>query len=255
MTTNRIRRTRLLNALLLCVVGVAGTAATAQAPTIVASIGNEQVTLDDFRTLLQSIRAGNRTESTLQTLSPAGRERLLDTVVDRTILARAARDEGLADRPDVRFLMQQAANQVLAEHYLQAHTTRVAADDRALREFFQAHRDDFITRERVRVRHIVSATQAEADAVVAAIREGGDFATLARERSADNATRDTGGDLGWVTRGVMVKPFEDVVFALAKGKVGGPVKITGFVRYALGEGIEKQESDFAAEVAAAAGTN
>jgi elongation factor Ts len=39
----------------------------------------------------------------------------------------------------------------------------------------------------------------------------------------------------------------------AEGKVGGPVKITGFVRYALGEGIEKQESDFAAEVAAASG--
>ena len=39
----------------------------------------------------------------------------------------------------------------------------------------------------------------------------------------------------------------------AEGKVGGPVKITGFVRYALGEGIEKQETDFAAEVAAASG--
>ena len=39
----------------------------------------------------------------------------------------------------------------------------------------------------------------------------------------------------------------------AEGKVGAPVKVAGFVRYALGEGIEKQESDFAAEVAAAAG--
>jgi elongation factor Ts len=39
----------------------------------------------------------------------------------------------------------------------------------------------------------------------------------------------------------------------AEGKVGAPVKVTGFVRYALGEGIEKQESDFAAEVAAASG--
>ena len=38
-----------------------------------------------------------------------------------------------------------------------------------------------------------------------------------------------------------------------EGKVGAAVKITGFVRYALGEGIEKQESDFAAEVAAASG--
>ena len=39
----------------------------------------------------------------------------------------------------------------------------------------------------------------------------------------------------------------------AEGKVGAPIKVTGFVRYALGEGIENQESDFAAEVAAAAG--
>jgi elongation factor Ts len=41
----------------------------------------------------------------------------------------------------------------------------------------------------------------------------------------------------------------------AEKSVGAPVKITGFARYALGEGIERQESDFAAEVAAAAGHN
>ena len=39
----------------------------------------------------------------------------------------------------------------------------------------------------------------------------------------------------------------------AEGKIGAPVKVTGFVRYALGEGIERQETDFAAEVAAASG--
>ena len=38
-----------------------------------------------------------------------------------------------------------------------------------------------------------------------------------------------------------------------KARSAAPIKVTGFVRYALGEGIEKQESDFAAEVAAAAG--
>jgi elongation factor Ts len=40
----------------------------------------------------------------------------------------------------------------------------------------------------------------------------------------------------------------------AEAQVGAPIKVVGYVRYALGEGIEKQESDFAAEVAAAAGT-
>jgi elongation factor Ts len=50
-------------------------------------------------------------------------------------------------------------------------------------------------------------------------------------------------------------PDKTVAQALkeAEGKVGGPIKVTGFVRFALGEGIERQESDFAAEVKAAAG--
>jgi elongation factor Ts len=39
----------------------------------------------------------------------------------------------------------------------------------------------------------------------------------------------------------------------AEGAAGAPVILKAFVRYALGEGIEKQESDFAAEVAAASG--
>ena len=39
----------------------------------------------------------------------------------------------------------------------------------------------------------------------------------------------------------------------AEGKIGAPVKIAGFVRYALGEGIDRQDTDFAAEVAAASG--
>jgi elongation factor Ts len=44
----------------------------------------------------------------------------------------------------------------------------------------------------------------------------------------------------------------DAVLKAAEKDVGAPVSIEGFVRYALGEGIQKEETDFAAEVAAAA---
>jgi elongation factor Ts len=43
------------------------------------------------------------------------------------------------------------------------------------------------------------------------------------------------------------------VVADAEKKAGAPIKVAGFVRYALGEGIQKAQSDFAAEVAAAVG--
>jgi elongation factor Ts len=48
------------------------------------------------------------------------------------------------------------------------------------------------------------------------------------------------------------EPDKSVAQAIkeAEGKVGGPIKVTGFVRYALGEGIDRPESDFGGEVAA-----
>ena len=48
------------------------------------------------------------------------------------------------------------------------------------------------------------------------------------------------------------EPDKNVAQAVkeAEGKVGAPIKVTGFVRFALGEGIERPDSDFAAEVAA-----
>jgi elongation factor Ts len=41
----------------------------------------------------------------------------------------------------------------------------------------------------------------------------------------------------------------------AEGKVGGPIKVTGYVRFALGEGVDKPAGDFGGEVAAMAGTH
>lgn len=53
----------------------------------------------------------------------------------------------------------------------------------------------------------------------------------------------------------VVNPDHTVEAAVkaAEAEAGAPIKVTGFVRYALGEGIEREETDFAAEVAAAAG--
>jgi elongation factor Ts len=53
------------------------------------------------------------------------------------------------------------------------------------------------------------------------------------------------------------EPSKSVAQAVkeVEGKLGSPIAIKGFVRYALGEGVEKQEQDFAAEVAAATRPN
>lgn len=62
------------------------------------------------------------------------------------------------------------------------------------------------------------------------------------------------GEVCLLKQAFVVNPDLSVEAALkeAEGEIGAPAKITGMVRFALGEGVEKEESDFAAEVAAAA---
>jgi parvulin-like peptidyl-prolyl isomerase len=61
--------------------------------------------------------------------------------------------------------------------------------------------------------------QAAADALRAQIEGGADFATLAKERSADTQTKENGGDAGWVPRGALDKELEDHLFAQEVNKV------------------------------------
>jgi parvulin-like peptidyl-prolyl isomerase len=53
---------------------------------------------------------------------------------------------------------------------------------------------------------------------------GGDFAALALEYSDDTGSAAQGGDLGWFGRGMMIKEFDDAVFAMQPGEVSNPIK-------------------------------
>ena len=66
--------------------------------------------------------------------------------------------------------------------------------------------------------------RAQAERVLQQIREGGNFAELAKKYSEDTASAPQGGDLGPFTRGRMVKEFEDAAFSLKPGEVSGLVR-------------------------------
>jgi elongation factor Ts len=75
------------------------------------------------------------------------------------------------------------------------------------------------------------------------------------EKIVDSGLKSFYKEVSLVDQPFVHDPSKTVAQALkeTEGKAGGPIAIKGFVRYALGEGIEKQEQDFAAEVAAAGG--
>ena len=75
----------------------------------------------------------------------------------------------------------------------------------------------------VHARHILVKTEEEAKDLVKQLRGGADFNELAK-KSADGGSAHSGGDLGYFSRGQMVKSFEDAAFALEPGQVSDPIK-------------------------------
>jgi elongation factor Ts len=77
------------------------------------------------------------------------------------------------------------------------------------------------------------------------------------EKIVDSGLKTFYKEVCLVDQAFVHDPSKSVAQALKEfeGRAGAPIKIGGFLRFALGEGVEKQEQDFAAEVAAAAKPN
>jgi peptidyl-prolyl cis-trans isomerase D len=108
----------------------------------------------------------------------------------------------------------------------------VEVSEEELRAAYEEERARFETMEQRHARHILievadgqdDAARAAAEAVLARLRGGEDFAAVAAEVSADAGTKAQGGDLGWISRGMLVGPFEDALFALETGGLSEAVR-------------------------------
>lgn len=77
--------------------------------------------------------------------------------------------------------------------------------------------------EEIRASHILVKTEDEAKKILQRIQSGEIFEDIAQEISLC-PSKAAGGDLGFFSKGMMVKEFEDAAFALKKGEISNPVK-------------------------------
>jgi peptidyl-prolyl cis-trans isomerase D len=115
-------------------------------------------------------------------------------------------------------------------------STGPAVSNDQVQQYYQAHQKDFQVPEGVKVRHILikvptgadaktdAAAKAKADALLKQIKGGADFAALAKANSDDPGSKEQGGDLGLIQRGVTVPEFEKTAFALQPGQVSDVIK-------------------------------
>ena len=136
---------------------------------------------------------------------------------------------------------------IVADQAKVADTIQIS--DAQIEAYYNAHRDDYRTPERVHARHIllsitnkpkdeIPKIKAQAEDLDKQLKAGADFAALAKKYSQDPGSAQKGGDLGWVSRGQMVKNFEDAVFSLKPNQISDVV--TTEYGFHIIEVLEKQ---------------
>ena len=79
-------------------------------------------------------------------------------------------------------------------------------------------------KNKIKCTHILVAKQNESIAIVDRLKNGEKFGKLAKELSIDSGSGKKDGNLGYFTKGMMVKPFEEIAFKLQIGEVSDPIK-------------------------------
>jgi peptidyl-prolyl cis-trans isomerase C len=179
---------------------------------VVATVAGRSITKGDLADAIRAMPVS---------LASLGYKTLFTQAMDQLLrlrLAEASAQKSGVDRdPTVRRREKSAADQVLAEAWIDRVAT-AAVTETALRARYERDLDGKPGPEEVRAQVILVPTEAEARDLIARVRQGADFGDLARHYSKDLSAAQ-GGDIGYVALDALSAEVGAVLFALAPGRV------------------------------------
>jgi peptidyl-prolyl cis-trans isomerase C len=197
----------------------AAATASVDPKTVVATVNGQPITEADL-TL-----AGEDFAEELAKVAPEQRRKaILDVLVDLRLMAGAAEQDGLDKSEEFQRRLALLRARALRNEFFRTKVD-LAVTDEAVKKRYEAEVAKIVPEDEVHAAHILVETEDEAKAIIKQLDDGGDFAKLAEEKSKDPGSGKMGGDLGFFTKGKMIKEFEDAAFALEPGKyTPAPVK-------------------------------
>ena len=203
-----------------------GTSAAIAADKPVLTVGTSTLDEKEVLNLMATTTGGNQMMVGLMLAQSTLPERvdLVNQMAHALLFAEAAKTRGLDSRPDVAFQIKWQTMQILMQAYFEQNASKWDMSEKAVRNYYDTHKDDFYQKPGAHTRHIL--TQTEGDALNAALEvyKTKDFAKVASEYSRDPNSANNGGDLGWVDKGMMVAPVEAAIDGASVGSLVGPVK-------------------------------
>ena len=151
-------------------------------------------------------------------ITPEMKEELKKAVIDRELLVQEAQKQGLDATPDFKTQMEFTRDSLLIRDLVtnlpEEPTRSPTPRSRPSTTSSSPHNSG----KEYRARHILVEKEDEAKAIIAQLKKGAKFETLAKKQSKDPGSGANGGDLDWAAPGNYVKEFSDAMVKLAKGK-------------------------------------
>lgn len=158
------------------------------------------------------------------------KKNLVERILESKIFAMAAEKESLDKDPEIQKQLQSSREQILTYAYQRKISKQTNASDEEAKSYYDSHQKEFTMPEQVKARHILIKDEEEAKKIRQQLVEGtAKFEDVAKEKSVDRASKNRGGDLGWVSKGLRGEDFDKVAFNLEPGKLSDVFKTpTGF---------------------------
>jgi peptidyl-prolyl cis-trans isomerase C len=184
------------------------------ADTVVATVNGQEITLGHMIMVRASLP-----EEYQQLPADVLWQGILDQLVQQEALSQTDR---ATETRRVRLALENERRSLFASEVI-GQIADAAVTDEALRAAYEARFADGAGGVEYNASHILVETEEEAVTVAKEVRDGVDFASVAREKST-GPSGPNGGSLGWFSAGTMVEPFQDAVEALEPGDISDPVQ-------------------------------
>ena len=142
---------------------------------------------------------------------------LVEFLIDNQLFAEAAEGKKLSEGPDFESRLNYLKRRALRELYFEK-VIKASVTDADAKKIYDDQVKLLKPEEEAQARHILVESEEKAKEIAEKLKNGGDFAALAKENSKDPGSKDNGGDLGYFSRGQMVPQFEEAVFKLEQGR-------------------------------------
>ena len=185
---------------------------------MLATVNGQPITEVDLKIATEDL--GSSLPQQLQ--GKARKSYVLDFLIDGLLVAQKAQAEKLDQAPDFADRLAYYHEKLLMDAKL-SQVAKAALTDEALKKTYDDAAKAQKPETEIHARHILVATDADAQAVIKRLKAGEDFAKVAKEVSKD--TGSDGGDLGWFTKDKMVPEFAEAAFKLEPGTFPSPSRV------------------------------